>query len=76
MEYIVVPFAANIASTGNAKAASDQLEQLIRANATNGYEFYSLEDITTNVAPSDGCFGFGAKPGYTTTVQCIVLKKQ
>lgn len=75
MSYKVVPFTANIERNGSASAASGQLDTVIQNHAAEGWEFYSLEDLTTNVAPDNGCFGFGAKPGYTITVQCIVFKK-
>lgn len=75
MQYKVVPFKANIDKTGSAKTASDQFDKVIAAAANEGWEYYSLEDLTTGVAPDNGCFGLGAKPGYNISVQCIVFRK-
>lgn len=75
MEYKVIPFTAQISKDDNGAVASKQLAKVIEQQVTEGWEYVALEDLTTNVAPDNGCFGFGAKPGFTTTVQCIVFCK-
>ena len=76
MNYKVVPFTANIQRNGNASQASEQLQKAISQNTSEGWKFHSLEDLTTDVAPDNGCFGIGAKPGYTISVQCLVFEKE
>ena len=75
MEYKVVPFTANITRDSKASAASQQLESIINNHNNEGWEFYSMEDLTTDVAPDSGCFGIGAKPGYAVSVQCLVFRR-
>lgn len=75
MEYIVVPFNAAISQKDSSSTAASQLQSLITNYANDGWEYVRLENIETSVAPESGCFGFGAKPGYTTSVEVIVFKK-
>jgi len=76
MEYKVVPFVASIDSkNGNSKHVADQLETVIKNYNSQGWEYIGLESVTTFVQPEIGCFGLGAKPGYTTANQMVVFKK-
>lgn len=75
MEYKVLPFNANLKRDDSAASAAGQLQQLIDAQKAEGYEYVRLEDITTNVAGTNGCLGIGAQPGFTVTVSVAVFKK-
>ena len=75
MEYRVLPFNANLKRDDSADNAAVQLQRLIDAQLAEGYEYVRLEDITTNVEGTNGCFGFGAQPGFTVTVSVAVFKK-
>lgn len=76
MEYKVVPFVASIdPKKGTSNHVADQLESLITAYQGNGWNYVRLESVTTYVQPELGCFGLGAKPGYTTTNQMVVFSK-
>lgn len=76
MEYKVVPFVASIDSReGTSNHVASQLEQIINKHASEGWNYVRLEGVTTFVNPENGCFGFGSKPGYTTTRQMIVFSK-
>lgn len=75
MEYRVLPFNANLKRDDSANGAAVQLQQLIDEQKREGFEFVRLEDITTNVEGTNGCLGFGAKPGFTVTVSVAVFKK-
>lgn len=75
MEYKTVPFNASIASSGGANDAANQLKSSIDSEASAGWEFCTLANISTNVAGDSGCFGLGAKPGYTTSVQVLVFRR-
>ena len=75
MEYRVLPFNANLKRDDSANGAAVQLQQLIDEQKREGFEFVRLEDITTNVEGTNGCLGFGAKPGFIVTVSVAVFKK-
>ncbi len=76
MEYKVIPFVASLdAKKGTSENVAEQLESLIKNYTNQGWEYVRLESVTTFVQPDSGCFGLGAKPGYTTTRQMIVFKK-
>lgn len=76
MEYKVVPFVASIdPKKGSSNHVAEQLESIIKNYVAQGWDYVSLESVTTYVQPDLGCFGFGAKPGYTTTNQMVVFKK-
>jgi hypothetical protein len=76
MEYKVVPFVASLdAKKGNSAHVAEQLEQLINSFAAKGWTYVRLESVTTYVNPDKGCFGLGAKPGYTTSRQMVVFSK-
>lgn len=76
MEYKVIPFVAAIDhKKGTSDHVAQQLEELINQYAAKGWNYVRLEGVITYVGPDDGCFGFGNKPGFTTTRQMIVFRK-
>lgn len=75
MEYKVVPFNANLKHDGSAEEAATQLQTLIDNQKLNGYEFYRMDNISTNVAGTNGCLGIGAKPGYEASVAIVIFRK-
>lgn len=76
MEYKVVPFVASIdQKTGSASQVAEQLQNKIEKYTAQGWTYVRLEGVTTFVQADNGCFGFGAKPGYTTANQMIVFRK-
>ena len=76
MEYKVIPFVASIDSRkGTSEHIAEQLESLIKVYKEQGWKYVRLESVTTFVQPDSGCFGLGAKPGFTTTRQMIVFEK-
>lgn len=76
MEYKVVPFVASIdPKKGTSNHVAEQLESLIKSHNNQGWEYIRLEGVSTFVHPDNGCFGFGNKPGYTTTRQMVVFRK-
>jgi hypothetical protein len=76
MQYKVVPFVASIDSKkGTSAHVAEQLDSLIKKYTTEGWTYVSLESVTTFVQPDMGCFGLGAKPGYTTNNQMVVFQK-
>lgn len=75
MEYKVLPFNASLKRNGSADEAARQLQQLIDQQRSQGYDYVRLEDIITSVEGTNGCLGFGAKPGYVVTVAVAIFKK-
>ena len=75
MEFKVVPFNANLKRDDASQEAVNQLQKLINQELANGFEFVRLENIETAVAPTKGCLGFGAKPGFVTSVAVAVFRK-
>lgn len=76
MEYKVVPFVASIdPKKGTSEHVAEQLDSLIKTFTDQGWKYIRLESVTTFVQPDAGCFGFGAKPGFTTTRQMVVFEK-
>ena len=77
MTYKVVPFVAAIDHKGGtSNHVAHQLEQLINNLSSQGWSYVRLESVTTYIKPDNGCFGFGGKPGITTTRQMVVFSKQ
>ncbi len=76
MEYKVIPFVASINSKGgNSNHVAEQLEDIIKHHSNQGWRYVRLESVSTFVQPDAGCFGLGAKPGYTTSRQMVVFYK-
>ncbi|PHR15226.1 MAG: hypothetical protein COA40_03055 [Aequorivita sp.] len=76
MEYKVIPFAAHLDhTTGYSNHVSIQLEQLINKYSEQGWTFLQMETVTNHVIGTAGCFGFGAKPGFTLVSNMLVFKK-
>lgn len=75
MEFKVLPFNAQLRRGDSADGAARQLQQLIDQQRAEGYEYVRLEEITTDVAGTNGCLGIGAKPGFVVTVSVAVFKK-
>lgn len=77
MEYKVIPFVASIdPKKGTSNHVAEQLESLIKTYTIQGWEYVRLESVSTFVHPDSGCFGIGAKPGYTTNSQMVVFQKR
>lgn len=75
MEYKVIPFVASIQNNGNSKQSAQQLEDIIKAQSNEGWKYIRLESVSTFVQPESGCFGFGGKPGFSTSHQMVVFSK-
>ena len=74
--YKVVSFQASISSTGSGQDVAVALQRAIDQEATSGWEFVQIQELTTFVAGSSGCFGLGATPGTTTSMAVLVFKRK
>jgi hypothetical protein len=75
MNYKVVPFVAKISQKDTTASVAEQLQTVINECANHGWEYVRLENVETHVAPENGCFGFGSKPGYSTSFKMVVFKQ-
>lgn len=75
MSYIVVPFVASIANDGTAAQAAEQLQKLIVQYSAQGYRYVRLEQVTTTVAGTNGCFGVGATPATVRSLSMVVFEQ-
>ncbi|WP_317125307.1 hypothetical protein [Flavobacterium cutihirudinis] len=65
-----------IQKKGTSNHVAEQLESLIKNYKNHDWEYVRLESVSTFVHPDSGCFGLGAKPGYTTNNQMVVFQKK
>jgi hypothetical protein len=75
MEYKVVPFVAQITHKDTTSMVAEQLQSLISEYSSQGWEYVRLENVETKVAPDNGCFGIGGKPGFSTVFKMAVFRK-
>lgn len=75
MSYIVQYFAAKVSNTGGHLDAANQLQELINSKHNEGWNFVSVENISSVVAGSGGCFGIGGTPPQLTSYQMVIFKK-
>lgn len=70
-EYLVVPFQGQIRGNGSAQEVSAQLQSVINQHASQGWEFYTLNDVNIQVTP--GCLAslLGARVSYMAYDQVI-----
>lgn len=75
MEYKVLPFVAQVSSSGSSSDVASQVESFIVQESQNGWEFVSCGNIDTNIEGSSGCFGIGSTPPSTSSTLVLVFKK-
>jgi len=75
MEFKAVPFTANITRHDSSGTVANQVQKIIDAYVGQGWEYMQMESVETSVAPTNGCFGFGGKPGFTTSFQILIFKR-
>jgi len=74
--YKVVPFQAHISNTGSGQDLATGLQQIINQETSAGWGFVQIQELTTSIAGSSGCFGFGATPGQTVYMSVLIFRKQ
>jgi hypothetical protein len=75
MSYKVIPFTP-VVNQGQTNAdIAAQIETIISTQMVHGYTFVSMQTITSDVAPTKGCFGLGGEPAYSFSLQVIIFKK-
>ncbi len=72
----VVPFQASISNTGSSRDVAVGLQRVIDQETASDWEFVQIQELTTFVAGSAGCFGLGATPGTTTSMAVLIFRKK
>lgn len=75
MNYKVIPHTSVVGGSGTNTDVASGVEETIRQQASEGWEFVSCGNIDTVIKGSAGCFGFGAKPDSLTSVVVLVFRK-
>ncbi|WP_339714722.1 hypothetical protein [uncultured Kriegella sp.] len=77
MEYKVLPFITSInPNKGTTNHVAEQLGEILAEHSRMGWEYVRLENVSSFVQPTNGCFGMGSTPGYYTTRQIIIFSKK
>ncbi|HYC27444.1 MAG TPA: hypothetical protein VEB42_01495 [Chitinophagaceae bacterium] len=74
-EYRIVPFTAQITRGTSSSEVAKQMQYIIDQNLTEGFHYMHMDSVETSVAGSEGCFGIGAQPAFTTFYHVMVFKK-
>jgi len=75
MQYKIVPISPVIRKGENVTHLAAEFESVIQKYIEQGWEFVSLESLSTWVTGSSGCFGFGSTPGYMDVKQILIFRK-
>jgi len=76
MDFKVVPFTANITRNDTSTTVAKQVQSIVDSHIDMGWEYIRMESVETSVAPTKGCFGLGAQPGFTTSFQMLIFRKK
>ena len=75
MEYKAVGFDPPVTRDGPTQSAAVWLNSLIAQHASVGWEFMGVQNHSTIVPGSNGCFGFGKTQPYPRTVSIAVFRR-
>ena len=75
MQYQAVAFDPPATRSGPAETAANALDQLVNSYAVDGWEFMGVQNHSTVVPGSNGCFGIGATSPYPMTVSIAVFRR-
>jgi hypothetical protein len=75
MQYVAVGFDPPVSRDGTSAAAASALENLIAQHTAEGWEFVGVQNHSTIVPGSSGCFGFGATNPYPQTISIVVFRQ-
>ena len=75
MDYKCVAFDPSIGRSEPITDVANGLDGLIASEAQDGWEFLGLENHSTVVPGSSGCFGIGATNPYEKTFSVAVFRK-
>ncbi|MDU8926602.1 hypothetical protein RXV86_04315 [Alisedimentitalea sp. MJ-SS2] len=75
MEFKSVAFDPAVGTGGSAGSVASDLQRLISSEVSSGWEFVGVQNHSTVVPGSNGCFGFGATAPYPKTFSIAVFKR-
>jgi hypothetical protein len=75
MQFKVVPFTAKITREDTSTTVATQMQSTIDTIVNQGWEYIRMDSVQTSVAPTNGCFGVGAQPGFTTSFNVLVFRR-
>jgi hypothetical protein len=74
-EFLFIPFEPAISVSDPTISATKALAALVSDKEKSGWEYVHLDNHSTVVPGSNGCFGFGATSPYPKTISIAVFKK-
>ena len=75
MSYRFVPFEPAVSVSNPTGSTTDALAKLVQTQMNDGWEFVSIENHSTIVPGTNGCFGVGTTSPYPKTVSIAVFRK-
>lgn len=73
MEYRAVAFDPVVTRNGGAGGAARDLGALITQQSAEGWEYLGLDNHSSVIAGSEGCFGIGATSPFPVTISIAVF---
>ncbi len=75
MEYTTVAFDPSMDRKDPTGSAASALDGVISSHVAQGWEFVGVQNHSTIVPGSSGCFGIGATSPYPSTVSLVVFRR-
>lgn len=75
MQYKAIGFDPPVGREGPVAGAASALESLIAGQAADNWEFVGVQNHSTVVPGSAGCFGIGATSPYPQTLSIVVFRR-
>jgi len=75
MAYKVVSISPQMGRNESPIKLAQEMEGVISKYHAEGWEYMQVETLETWIAGTNGCFGFGAQPGFNMTMHFMVFKK-
>jgi hypothetical protein len=75
MQYKAIGFDPSASRGDPASSAASDLQALMTIQANDGWEFVGVQNHSTTVPGSSGCFGIGATSPYQRTLSMTVFRK-
>lgn len=73
--YKVIPYHPEMPPKGWGQQVATVVEETIKHEHANGWEFVQLQELTTFVPGNSGCFGFGATPSSHVSMCVLIFKR-
>ena len=75
MQYLAIGFNPPVMRENPIESAAKALENVISMHAAQGWEFVGVQNHSTVVPGTNGCFGIGATPPYPQTLSIAVFRR-